>query len=124
MAGSMTVHGREETAAAFDEFARDVADMTTIHETVIRARLPGVSRRTPVRTGTLQASWDVTADATAGTIGSDVSYAPPVEYGVPGRGIEPARMVAATLEDEQDLIVREYEDALRERARAAGFRVE
>jgi hypothetical protein len=120
----LTVTGGAETARAFDQLADDVANMGPVHERIARARLPGVARRTPRRTGALAGSWYPSGDKSGGGILSPLDYAGVIEYGAPGRSIAPVGMIAATLEAEADQIAAEYEEAIRERAKARGFRVE
>jgi len=117
------VRGADEVARGFDTFARSLDTMTEAHRAVVAGLLPQVAARTPVSTGRLARSWGVDARPEAGTIVSAAEYAPPVEYGVPARGIMPAAMVRSTLEDSERAIVARYEDELAKLAERAGFRV-
>lgn len=120
----LEVTGGAETARAMNQLGDDVTNMGPVHERIARARLPGVARRTPRRTGALASSWDARGDPSGGGILSPLDYAGVLESGAPGRGIAPVAMVAATLEAETAQIAAEYETAIRERAKARGFRVE
>lgn len=123
MPAKVVVTGGPETAHAFDQLRGDIADLSGAHDKVARARLPGVARRTPVRTGELRGSWETSSAPDSGSILSPLPYAGPVEYGVPARGIVGAAMIARTLEEESAAIAAEYEAAIRDRAKARGFRV-
>ena len=124
MAARMTVHGTAETARAFDQLRDDVADLSTTHEKVARARLVGVRSRTPVRSGALAGSWDAVGATTGGSIVSPLAYAPVLEYGSVERGISAVAMVAATLEAEQVELVDELEVGILEAGKRRGFRVD
>jgi hypothetical protein len=120
---SGTVSGGPATVRAFDQLAQDVANLGPQHERIARARLSGVAARTPVRSGQLAGSWDATATDTGGAIVSPLDYAGVIEYGSSDRGITAAAMVARTLEADTAAILAEYEQAIRDRAKARGFRV-
>jgi hypothetical protein len=119
-----TVTGGPETAAAFDKLRDDVADLSSTHEKVARARLGSVAKLTPVRTGALRDSWDATGSPSSGSITSDRDYAATIEYGSELRGISAVRMVSRTLEAEQVQLAAELEAGILERAKARGFRIE
>ena len=121
--GGMTVTGGPETAAAFDKLGEDVADLSSTHERVARARLGGVARLTPVKSGELRGSWDAAGSASAGSITSPLAYAATIEGGS-DRGVSAVRMVARTLEAEQAELLEEYRVSILDRARARGFRVD
>jgi len=123
-AKGLSVTGGPETAAAFDKLGEDVADLSSTHERVARARLGGVARLTPVRTGALVGSWDAAGSPSAGSISSPLAYAATIEGGSDLRGISATRMIARTLEAEQQQLAEEYRLAILERARARGFRLE
>ena len=122
-AKGLSVKGGPETAAAFDKLGDDVADLSATHEKVARARLGGVARLTPVRSGDLRGSWDAASSATAGSITSPLAYAATIEGGSELRGVSAVRMIARTLEAEQAQLAEEYRTAILERALARGFRI-
>lgn len=118
----VAITGGPETARAFDQLAEDVSNLGPTHHKIATARLGGVRSRSPVRTGALAGSWSASSDSSGGSITSDVSYAPVLEYGSI-RGVSAVAMVARTLEAEQTELLEEYQAAILERARARGFRV-
>jgi hypothetical protein len=98
----------------------ELEGMSAQHVSVVSGLLPGVRMRTPHRTGALLASWDVTPADHGAAITSELRYAGPQEYGVPGR-FEGARMVRDTLEAEQDELRSAYERELEAAGKRAGF---
>lgn len=121
--GGVTVRGGPETAHAFDGLRDDVANLEATHHKVAQARLAGVARRTPVRTGELAGSWAAEGSTTGGSIVSPLAYAPVIEYGSAERGITAARMVRDTLEAETGELLEEYRAGILEAAKRRGFRV-
>jgi len=113
------VSGDAEVRAAFDALGRDVEDLGETHKRAVELLIPGVSRRSPRRTGALAASWRSEATKIAGSVVSGVGYAGPVEYGA--RGLPGARMVADTIAEQTDAMLAEYDRTLTERGRRRGF---
>lgn len=106
------VHGVTEVNRALKALELDVDDLRAVHTAVARQLIGGVRSRTPVRTGALAGSWDPGATKTRARVTSPLVYAGPIEWGYPKHNIAPARMVRATIEAEQEQIVKTYEDAL------------
>ena len=119
--GRVKVRGVAEVQRALRQLEASSEDLKAVHTTVVAGLLPGVSARTPVRSGALAASWTAGATKTRGRVLSSRVYAGPIEYGWPAHGIEPARMVRATIEAEQGEIVHKYEQALEELGNRAGL---
>lgn len=124
MVAKVTFKGGPETARAFSQLADDVKNLEATHEKVARARLGGVSSRSPVDTGALAASWQSTGAATYASIISPLAYAPVHEYGSDTRGITASAMVSQTLEAEQNELLEEYHEGIMERAKSKGFRID
>jgi hypothetical protein len=122
MAQHVDVRGESEVRAAFDALGRDVADLTETHRRAAELLVPGVSRRSPRRTGALAASWRAQATKVAGAVVSGVEYAGPVEYGA--HGLPGAGMVAETIAEQSDALVAEYDQALTDRGKRRGFRTD
>jgi hypothetical protein len=122
-AKNVTVHGVRETEQAFNKLQQDIDDMTAVHEAVMRNRLPGVRELTPVLSGALRDSWEALGSPDSGSILSPLPYAPPVEYGVPSRGVAPVGMVNRTLVAQAKQMDKEYEQAINELAKKRGFKV-
>lgn len=120
--GGVTIKGGPETARAFGGLADDVSNLQSTHEKVVRARLDGIARRTPVATGALAASWQSSATNEGGSITSDLPYAAAIEYGSV-RGVTGAHMVEDTLKAEESEVLEEYRRAILDRAKARGFRI-
>lgn len=116
------VRGVEDVQRALRELEASSEDLRAVHTTVVAGILPGVSSRTPVRSGALSGSWTAGATKTRGRILSSKRYAGPIEYGWPGHGIEPARMVGETIEAERSAIVDRYGDALEDLGKRAGLK--
>jgi hypothetical protein len=119
--GRVKVEGVREVQRALKAFDAKTEDLKAVHTTVARTLLPGIASRTPRRTGELAGSWDAGATKTRARLLSSRPYAGPIEYGWTARGIEPARMVRATIEAEQGEIVERYEDELEKLADRIGF---
>jgi hypothetical protein len=124
VAGEVRVTGADAVAGAFDALARDVGDLTETHRRAAQLLIPGAVRRSPRRSGALAASWRAEASKIAGAVVSGVEYAGPVEYGVPARGMQGARMVADTIEAEADAVLTTYRESVAERGKARGFEVD
>lgn len=122
MADKVSVTGDRELRAAFDALGRDVEDLTETNRRVAELIVPGASRRSPRATGALAASWRSSASKIAAGVVSGVPYAGPVEYGVPGRGMAGARMVADTIAEQSDAILAEYDAGITGRGKRRGFR--
>jgi hypothetical protein len=114
------ITGEQEVKAAMDSFARRAGDLTATHRLIASQLISGVASRTPVLTGTLRGSWRALGSPAAADITSDVSYAGPVEYGVPGRSL-PVGMVAATIAASEAEILATYDRELARIAREEGF---
>ena len=123
MTGPLRVTGADQVVGGFEELERYVADMTEPNRRVLGPLVLEVAARTPVRTGALASSWSLTPSDQGGSIESGLEYAGPVEFGVEGR-FEGAHMVMGVLESRGDQIVDGYEEAIADRARAIGFRVQ
>ena len=124
MSGELVVTGQAEVAAGFAELERSLDDLSEVNRRVLGPLIPEVRARTPIRTGALAMSWSLATDKESGSIESGLRYAGPIEFGVPSRGIEAQRMVRDTIESNERAIVQGYEDAIADRARAAGFEVD
>jgi hypothetical protein len=124
MTDQLRVTGSEAVVGGFEEVQRAIADMTETHRRVLGPLIPLVAARTPTRTGALASSWSLSPSATAGSIESGLEYAGPIEFGSESRGIDGSHMVLETLSSNERQILEGYEDAIRDRAKAAGFRVE
>jgi hypothetical protein len=124
MTDQLRVTGTAEVVGGFEELERAVADMTDTHRRVLGPLIPLVAAATPRRTGALAMSWSLSPSEQAGSIESGLVYAGPIEFGSSSRGIEGAHMVLGTLESNERAIVDGYQEAIADRARAAGFRVD
>lgn len=110
---AIVVHGREEVIGGLDAVAAAAADLTEAHRRIISRLIPEVRRATPIRTGALAVSWSGGVSSTAASVESPLRYAPRM-----ARTITTEILPATT-----DEIVREYEDALADAAKRAGFGV-
>jgi hypothetical protein len=115
------VEGVRELQTALRKVGAEAADIKSVHLEVASLLVPGVAGRTPVRTGALAESWRAAATKGRARITSSERYAAMVEYGVPERGIEPARMVRDTVDDSHAEILETYERGLERVARGVGF---
>ena len=97
--------------------------MTEANRRIVSGLLPGVSARTPRRSGDLASSWSAGAIKSRGRILSGLPYAGPIEWGDAKRGVIGAHMVSDTIEAETPAIVAGYEEELARAGRAAGFEV-
>jgi hypothetical protein len=122
MPQAVNVTGDREVRAAFDALARDVEDLEATHRAGAELLIPGVSQRSPRRSGALAASWSAEASKVAGAVVSGVPYAGPVEYGA--HGVPGARMVADTIAEQADAVLELYDQALTDRGRQRGFRTD
>lgn len=119
--GAVRVSGVREVQAALKRLEADAADLKSAHLAVSTALLPGVTQRTPRRTGELARSWAAGATKTRARVTSPLRRAGPIEYGWPARGIEPARMVRDTVEAESSTILETYGREIARLAAADGF---
>lgn len=121
--GRVRVTGVREVTRALKALEASAEDLKAVHTAVARQLIGGVRTRTPIRTGALAASWGAGATKTRARITSPLLYSGPIEYGWPAHGIEPARMVRATVEAEEGAIIRTYERELAALGAKAGFGV-
>src|SRR5262245_29465358 len=108
----LKVSGVAEVTRALKQLEASAADLKQAHNAVATELVPGIALRSPRRTGTLAGSWSPAATKTRARLRSSTAYAGVIEYGWAARGIEPARMVADTIEAEQAQIVATYEREL------------
>jgi len=117
----LKVSGVSEVTKALKQLEASSADLKSAHNAVAATLVPGIAMRSPRRTGALAGSWSPNATATRARLRSSKPYAGVIEYGWAARGIEPARMVADTIEAEQSTIVSTYERELERLGSRAGF---
>lgn len=117
------VSGVREVTRALKALEASTEDLKAVHTAVARGLLPGVAIRTPRRSGSLAASWSASATKTRARVTSPLVYAGPIEWGWPAHGIDPARMVRATIEAEQREIIAAYEHELEQLAAHVGLEV-
>ena len=117
----LKVEGVAEVSRALKRLEADAADLKQAHNAVAAELVPGISMRSPRRTGALAGSWSANATKTRARLRSSVAYAGVIEYGWAERGIEAARMVADTIEAEQATIISTYERELERLGKHAGF---
>lgn len=120
---SVKVDGVREVQRALKELEADAADLKIAHLAVSTKLLPGVTTRTPRRTGTLAGSWQAGGTKTRARITSTERYAGVIEYGDPKRNIEPAKMIRDTITASSREILETYEVELAKLARAVDFEV-
>jgi hypothetical protein len=93
---NVTVKGADRFQRTAGRAARDLRDLTGVHRRVAdRVR---AAADPPRRTGALAASLVASATATEATVSSSLVYAPVIEHGWAGHGIEPARFLTRALE--------------------------
>jgi hypothetical protein len=119
--GRVKVEGVRELQKALRELSNDAADLKPAHLAVSEMLVPGISQRSPRRSGALAAGWIAGATKGRARITSKVRHAGPIEYGWPKRGIEPARMVRDTVDASGPEILETYEDELEKLAQRIGF---
>jgi hypothetical protein len=119
--GAVKVDGVREVQRALKALEADAADLKTAHLAVSTKLLPGVTQRTPRRSGALAAGWHAGSTKTRARITNTERYAGPIEYGWPAHGIEPARMVRDTVDASSREILDTYETELARLGAAAGF---
>jgi hypothetical protein len=117
------VTGVREVQAALKQLAASSADLSGVHKRVVSALLPGISSRSPRRSGDLAGSYAAKATKTRGRIASSVVYSGVIEYGWAGHSIAAARMVRDTIEAEQATIVSTYEKEIETLAKRADLEV-
>jgi len=117
----LVVKGQAEVIGALDEFERSADDLTDTHGRVVARLLPDVRAGTPKRTGALAVSWQTSATKDAGSIGSPLTYAGPIEFGT--SRFDGFAMVRDAINRNQGDIVKGYEAALGDAGKRAGFRV-
>lgn len=121
--GAVKVDGVREVQRALKTLGAQSADLKTAHLAVSSALVPGVTQRTPRRTGALAAGWKAGATKTRARITNTERYAGPIEYGWPKHNIEPARMVRDTVAAETKTILDTYASELARLAKADDFEV-
>jgi hypothetical protein len=121
--GAVKVDGVREVQRALKKLDADAADLKVAHLAVSSKLIPGVTSRTPRRSGALAAGWSAGATKTRARITNTERYAGPIEYGWPGHNIEPARMVRDTVAADSRLILETYEAELAKLGAAASFEV-
>jgi phage gpG-like protein len=86
------VRGADRLARTSAEAADELRDLTEAN----RRAAEGIREATspPRLSGRLAASLTVTASPTEGTVGSDLVYAPVIEFGWPAHGIEARRFLS------------------------------
>lgn len=105
----------KELEAALDKLAKETAAMPETWAAVGEELLPGVRQRTPVRSGSLSASWEAGGEPGRATISSELPYAGTVEFhNAP---------IADTLAASERVIVDTLERELARAARSIGFEV-
>lgn len=117
------VSGVKEVTAAMRQLDAAAVDLKAAHNAVAAELVPGIAMRSPRRTGRLAGSWSPNATKGKARLRSSAPYAGVIEYGWSARGIEPARMVADTIEASQAEIIATYERELERLGREAGFGV-
>jgi hypothetical protein len=100
---------------ALEELAAETAAMPETWAAVAERTLPAVRDRTPVRTGTLQASWTAGGEPGRGTITSDEEYAGVIE--------SREHVVRDALAASPGEITAALEDEVAKAARRIGFEV-
>lgn len=121
--GAVKVDGVREVQRALKKLDADAADLKVAHLAVSSALVPGVTQRTPRRSGALAAGWKAGSTKTRARITNTERYAGPIEYGWPKHNIEPARMVRDTVAAESKTILDTYEHEIAKLGKAADFEV-
>jgi hypothetical protein len=121
--GAVRVEGVREVQLAMRKLEAQAADLKSAHAAVAASLVPGVSLRSPRRSGALAASWAPGATKGRARITSSRPYAGVIEYGWSERGIEPARMVRDTVDASHAEILAGYERELARLAAMDGFGV-
>lgn len=119
--GAVKVGGVREVQSALKKLGAEAADLKSAHMAVSSLLTPGISQRTPRRTGALAASWQAGATKTRARITTPLRYGGVIEYGWPKRGIEPARMVRDTVDASHREILETYESELEKLSKGVGF---
>jgi hypothetical protein len=117
------VTGVREVQAALKQLEASSADLSGVHKRVVGALLPGISTRSPRRSGALAGSYSAKATKTRGRIASSAVYSGVIEYGWSQHSIAPARMVRDTIDAEQRTIVATYEQEIETLAKRADLEV-
>lgn len=104
-----------ELEAALSKLAAETAAMPETWAAVGEQLLPGVRQRTPVKSGSLAASWEAAGEPGKATISSELPYAGTVEF----HNSPIADTIAASEADVREVLERE----LAKVARSIGFEV-
>ena len=121
--GAVKIDGVREVQRAMSKVGAEAADLKVAHMRVSSLLIPGITARTPRRSGNLAAGWKPGATKGRARITNSERYAGVIEYGWPEHNIEPARMIRDEVGASHREILEAYEQELARLAASAGFDV-
>lgn len=111
---TVQVLGARELRRAMKKAGADLKDLTSTHRKIGQMVQTDAERDAPRRTGQLASSLRSSPTTTKARVSSRLSYAAPIHWGVPSRGIEPQPWISRAAQRTQGQWIGLYETTINE----------